>query len=335
MADAVQGSGPNLTPEARLELGRSLEKRQQLGDALLAYYRAIIESQRQGLWLSRSSTPPALVERVAYAMRYVKAGRRRVFGQALEPVIARHGPEVLARFQECLAMQVGERTAQPPDPRQKPSIMYFPGLPSAPYFKRSEFPWFAELERETNVIRNELMAVMPRADRAERVFASAEAEHLGLKGDRTAPTWNGFYFYRHGERREENHALCPRTSAILESLPLVRISQNAPEAMFSVLTPGTHILPHRGVTNTRVVCHLPLVVPEDCALVVGGEQHAWHEGEAVAFDDTYEHEAWNRGKTTRVVLIVDVWNPHLTAAERDAVAVLVAALGDFNKAAGL
>ena len=80
-------------------------------------------------------------------------------------------------------------------------------------------------------------------------------------------------------------------------LPLVRIREHAPEVMFSVLTPGTHILPHRGVTNTRVVCHLPLVVPEDCALVVGGEQHEWREGEAVAFDDTYEHEAWNRGTT--------------------------------------
>jgi len=105
--------------------------------------------------------------------------------------------------------------------------------------------------------------------------------------------------------------------------------------MFSVLTPGTHILPHRGVTNTRTVCHLPLVVPEDCALVVGGERHDWREGRAVAFDDTYEHEAWNRGSRTRVVLIFDVWNPHLTAAERDAVAALVAAMGDFNRAAGI
>jgi aspartate beta-hydroxylase len=115
----------------------------------------------------------------------------------------------------------------------------------------------------------------------------------------------------------------------------VRIRDHAPEVMFSVLTAGSHILPHRGVTNTRVVCHLPLVVPEDCALVVGGERRAWREGEAVAFDDTYEHEAWNRGARTRVVLIVDVWNPHLTPAERDAVAALVAAMGDFNKAAGI
>ena len=177
--------------------------------------------------------------------------------------------------------------------------------------------------------------MMPRTDHSERVFCNDEAERRGLAGGAGAPSWNGFYFWRHGERRDANHALCPRTSAALEALPLVRIRGNAPEVMFSVLTPGTHILPHRGVTNTRVVCHLPLVVPEDCALVVGGESRAWREGEAVAFDDTYEHEAWNRGSRTRVVLIIDVWNPHLTAAERDAVAALAEVMGDFNKAAGI
>ena len=68
--------------------------------------------------------------------------------------------------------------------------------------------------------------------------------------------------------------------------------------------------------------------------MVGGERHDWREGHAVVFDDTYEHEAWNRGSRTRVVLIVDVWSPHLSLAERDAVA-LVAAMGDLNRAAGV
>ena len=268
-------------------------------------------------------------------MRYVKAGRRRVFEQALAPVRARHTAGELARFDDCLALQTGERKAQPTDPRQRPSVLYFPGLPSAPYFKRAAFPWFAELEAATGAIREELLAVMPRAESSERVFESDSAERRGLASGHGAPSWNGFYFFRHGDLRENNHALCPRTSTVLEALPLCHIREHAPEVMFSVLTPGTHILPHRGVTNTRVVCHLPLIVPEHCALVVGGETHAWREGEAVAFDDTYEHEAWNRGSQTRVVLIVDVWNPHLTAAERDAVTVLVETMGDFNKAAGV
>jgi aspartate beta-hydroxylase len=335
MAEAVLSGDSTQSPEARLELARTLEERQQHGDALLAYYRAIIEAQRQGRWLDKATTVPALVGRVAHAMRYVKAGRRRAFDRVLEPVFARHGRAALARFEDCLAAQLGERRATPADPRQQPSMLYFPGLPATPYFERSLFPWIEALERHTDAIREELLVILPRAANAERVFVSDEAERRGLAGGADVASWNGFYFFRHGDRRGENHALCPRTSAALEALPLVRIRGNAPEVMFSVLAPGTHILPHRGVTNTRVVCHLPLVVPEDCALVVGGERRAWREGEALVFDDTYEHEAWNRGSRTRVVLILDVWNPHLTVPERDAVAALVEAMGDFNRAAGL
>ena len=71
------------------------------------------------------------------------------------------------------------------------------------------------------------------------------------------------------------------------------------------------------MTNTRAIVHLPLIVPADCGFRVGGETRAWVEGEAFAFDDTIEHEAWNESNQPRVVLILDVWNPHLTAVERD------------------
>jgi aspartate beta-hydroxylase len=335
MADAVEGGEHSLAPEERLQLAASLEARQEHGRALLAYYRAIIEAQRTGRWLNPATTAPELLGRVAYAMRYVKAGRRRVFEAALAPVYARYGRQALARFDDCLALAVGERRARFADPRQQPSMLYFPGLPAAPWLARADFPWFDRLEGATPSITEELHAVMSHTGHSERVFLSDEAERRGLAGSAGAPSWNGFYFWRHGVRRDENHGLCPRTSAALEALPLVRIRGNAPEVMFSVLEPGSHILPHRGVTNTRVVCHLPLVVPDGCALTVGGEQREWREGEALAFDDTYEHEAWNRGSATRVVLIIDAWNPHLTEAERDAVAVLIENMTLFTEAAGI
>ena len=115
-------------------------------------------------------------------------------------------------------------------------------------------------------------------------------------------------------------------------MPLSRVPGHGPEALFSVFAPGTHLLPHRGVTNTRLVGHLPLVVPADCALRVGDRLHVWREGEVVVFDDTYEHEAWNRSDETRVVLIFDIWNPHLTPAECEALAALVPAIGEFRMA---
>ena len=76
------------------------------------------------------------------------------------------------------------------------------------------------------------------------------------------------------------------------------------------------------MTNVRGVVHLPLIVPEGCDFRVGGETRKWVNGEAFAFDDTIEHEAWNRSAQDRAVLIIDVWNPYLSEHERDMVCAL-------------
>ena len=102
----------------------------------------------------------------------------------------------------------------------------------------------------------------------------------------------------------------------LAALPRNLIPGRAPSAFFSLLKPRTRIPPHTGVTNTRAIIHLPLIVPEGCGFRVGGETRAWREGEAFAFDDTIEHEAWNDSDELRVVLIFDVWNPHLSEEEQ-------------------
>ena len=76
----------------------------------------------------------------------------------------------------------------------------------------------------------------------------------------------------------------------------------------------------------RSVVHLGLAVPDDCALNVGGEARTWQPGKVLAFDDTYEHEAWNRSERARAVLLMDAWNPHLTEAEKAVLPAVVAAL---------
>ena len=79
-----------------------------------------------------------------------------------------------------------------------------------------------------------------------------------------------------------------------------------------------------GVTNTRTIIHLPLIVPPGCAFRVGGETREWREGEAFAFDDTIEHEAWNKSQQDRAVLILDVWNPYLSEHEHEMIRRLFA-----------
>jgi aspartate beta-hydroxylase len=191
------------------------------------------------------------------------------------------------------------------------------------------------LEAAVDTVRGELHDVLQQNQPLEPflgVQTPQEAAAMLRGSGSQAAAWDAYFFYRHGERYDAHCARCPETSALLDRLPLVRIKDHAPETLFSVLRPGTHILPHRGVTNTRLVTHLPLIVPAGCALNVGGEEHAWQEGRCVVFDDTFEHEAWNRGDQTRVVLIFDTWNPDLSEAERAAVTDLVEAIGDFNRA---
>jgi aspartyl/asparaginyl beta-hydroxylase (cupin superfamily) len=105
------------------------------------------------------------------------------------------------------------------------------------------------------------------------------------------------------------------------------VAGRSPNAMFSVLKPHTRIPPHTGVANTRLTCHLPLIVPDGCRFRVGAQTREWRVGEAFVFDDTIEHEAMNDSDTPRIVMIFDIWHPGLRDGERDAVTRLMEAGG--------
>ncbi|MFC5438207.1 aspartyl/asparaginyl beta-hydroxylase domain-containing protein [Rhodanobacter umsongensis] len=325
---------------ARLRLGVVFEQQGHRHEAMTAYLGAIHAAQARGRWLSDETTAPGVRDAVKHATQYVAAGRRELFAATIEPLRQRYGPAELARVDHCLAIYLHEQPAPLPDPRQRPGFLYFPGVPSQTFYPRERFPAHARLEAAVDVIRDELRAVLSDAGNDLVPFlgapsAEAVAARLLDASGTQEPAWDAFFFYRHGVRHDGNCARCPRTIGLLDSLPLVRVRDHAPETLYSLLRPGTHILPHRGVTNTRLVTHLPLIVPPDCALRVGGETHVWEEGRCVTFDDTFEHEAWNHSEQTRVVLIMDSWNPDLSEVERAAVADLVAAIGDFNRSGAI
>ena len=327
-------AAPELFVE-RLRLGVVLEELGRDHEALVAYFGAINTAQAQGRWVSHATTRPDMADAVKHAIRFVDAGRHQLFDAVIEPLRLQHGRSALARVEKCLAIYLGEQRAMLPDARQRPRFFYFPDIPSQTYYASDRFPWLAQLEAATGVIRQELRTALSQPQDLVPFQGTNSTEgpnsYLGSFGT-SAPAWDAFFFYRHGIRHDANCARCPQSVALLDAMPLVRIDDHAPEMLFSVLRPGTHILPHRGVTNTRLVTHLPLIVPADCALRVGGETHAWEEGRCVTFDDTFEHEAWNRSNQTRVVLILDNWNPDLTEIERSAVTDLIIAIGQFNRA---
>jgi aspartyl/asparaginyl beta-hydroxylase (cupin superfamily) len=127
---------------------------------------------------------------------------------------------------------------------------------------------------------------------------------------------------------------CPRTAAVVESLPLARTRNYSPNVLFSALEAHTVIPPHTGDTNARLVVHLPLILPPNCTFRVGNDTREWRYGKAWVFDDSVEHEARNDSAQLRVQLMFDVWNPFLSESERELVEGLLNGVGDYYLADG-
>lgn len=328
---AALRSDPEL-PAAHLQLGGLLESSGRAREAVGAYFRALTIAQSRGQWLDPASTPPGLRDHVLHAMAVVREQRVPVLMGLIEPLEQRFGRESMARVRAGLAHWLGIESHPPVDPCQAPRFLHIPGLPATPWFDPGLLPWLSQLEAAAPELRHEARTIL--ADRrGVRPFLSAPdgASLDPYLGGGAEARWDAFFFYRDGERNGSaaNHA--PRTAALLETLPLVRIRGHAPEICFSILAPDTHIKPHHGVTNARIVVHLPLIVPEGCTLTVADDQRHWRCDEAWAFDDTFLHEARNSSGEARVILLMDAWNPHLSEAERIAVTAIVEGIGEFNR----
>ncbi len=303
-------------------------------DALRSQLQALTLAEHSGALARIDNLAPPLRQRVDRAIASVQQARREAIEESLASLRQRVGDAALARVDAALARIYGLPAPRPNDPLQQPTLLWVPGLPDQPWFEREQFPFLAQLEQATEIIREELLGILgdennlsPYVDMPD----SAPAAQIWHKLNRS-PDWSSYHLYRHGEQIQAHCQRCPKTVALLESLALMHIPEHSPEILFSVLKPHTHIPPHTGVINGRLTVHLPLIVPENCgALCAAGQPRGWQTGQCLVFDDSFVHEAWNQSEHTRVVLIFDIWNPHLTAPERDGLATAIAALGRFNR----
>ena len=280
-----------------------------------------------------ASLPVPLLAELRGAQAYVR--RAAADYQAhLERAVA--GAGAGPRLDEALAIMLGRKPLHlPPVPYpQRPSVFHFPGLPPHPFYPREGFDWAPALEAATPAIRRELQALL--GEEAEfRPYVEIEKnrperDFHGLKGD---PSWTAFYLWKNGAPVEENAARCPETVAALRKVPLSRIGARTPSVFFSLLRPGAHIPPHHGMLNSRLICHLPLIVPPGGWLRVGSETRHWEEGRLLVFDDSIEHEALNPAESLRVVLSFDIWRPELSEGERRGVSAIFNAIDAYSPSA--
>lgn len=171
-----------------------------------------------------------------------------------------------------------------------------------PIFDPKDFPWAQTLEEHTPVIRQELEQIMQQPELLPN-FQEISSDQIAITRD---DGWKTYFLYGMGYKAERNCARCPETSRLIEQVPGMKT------AFFSILSPGKHIPPHRGLYKGFLRYHLALIVPEPkdaCWIRVDNQIAHWEEGKSLMFDDTYEHEVRNDTDSTRVVLFMDVVRP--------------------------
>lgn len=293
--------------------------------AATAFYDAVVKLAAMG------PVDPALQPEVARAAR-MRERYAQDYEAHLRGVLDAHGldgPEG-RRMRRAVDLLLGKTSLY----LQQPKYFYFPELPNIEWAERGDFPWLDRVEAAADDIRRELLQVLEEDAAFQPYVQAAEGrpnfDNLGLMGN---PEWSAFYIWKDGAIVPENAARCPSVVRAMEGVPLCTIPGRTPSVLFSLLRPGAHIPPHHGFTNARYICHLPLIVPGNCAMRVGSETRPWVEGKACVFDDSIEHEAWNRHPDQlRVVLIFDIWRPELSAAERELIGATLQAVDAFGGA---
>ena len=261
---------------------------------------------------------------------------RQSLERHLDDVLAdlrkRHSSARLERFEETVKVATGAKKRYAPDP----VMLHFAQLPPLQFYDNDLFPWIPELEAATADIRRECETVLAeqRNEFDPYIQYPPGAPVNQWQELNYSPRWTTYLLWKHGERVDAHCERCPRTTALLESLPLAYTPNFSPNVLFSALEARTTIPPHTGDTNARLIVHLPLILPPKCTFRVGNDTREWQYGKAWVFDDSVEHEARNDSDELRVQLMFDVWNPSLTEAERDLVGGLLNGMHEYYGAEG-
>lgn len=260
-----------------------------------------------------------------------RATREAFMRDHLAATLGKLQGEKLGRFEEAFEVLMGRKAIY----RQQPHVLFWPQLPCIQFYDRDLFDWLPRVEAATDEIRAELIDVLEKDEglvpylrypSGTPIDQFAELNH--------SPRWSAFHFDYEGAANEANRARCPKTAALIDTLPQPKLPGLSPASLFSILKPRTHIPPHTGVTNLRILCHLPLILPENCWFRCGSERRGWTMGEGFIFDDTIEHEAANDSDKVRVVMIFDIWNPFLTEPEKEIAGELFASLCAYRGKGG-
>lgn len=285
--------------------------------ALRFYRTGLLRAQKQNL-------PADLLSEVRRAEQAVEEIRNRLEAKT-EALLSQFELPIenrSRRFQQALDISAGRKQVF----MQEPTTFYYPELPQAQYYDLDHLAWVKSVEQATDSIRDELLGLLEQNMGDFRPYIQDGPNMVRrdtiMAGLVDNPGWSALFLCENGKVSSELVERCPKTWEAVQNAPLATVASWGPTVMFSLLRAGTRIVPHNGMVNTRLICHLPLIVPPKCAFRVGNEVRQWQEGKLLVFDDTIEHEAWNESSEDRVILIFDIWRPELCDREVNELSIL-------------
>lgn len=181
------------------------------------------------------------------------------------------------------------------------ALMYlFSAVPPRPILDVGRFPELAKLAENWEIIRDEAQSLFDEGYIREALNNNDIGFNSFFKRG-----WKRFYLKWYDQPLPSARALCPKSVALLESVPTVN------GAMFALLSPNSRLNPHRDPFAGSFRYHLGLVTPnsEACYISVDGKRYFWRNGEALLFDETYIHYVENNTDQTRIILLCDVERP--------------------------
>jgi aspartate beta-hydroxylase len=221
---------------------------------------------------------------------------------------AKYGPAAVARIASSKLPSFEQVTWA--DERQRPTWVHTPGLTARPFWTREQCGRLTEMIVAFEEARDRIVAELVDIDPARM---GVPYDHLSVDPE-LIRGWKNLFFFRDYQPDAELLAKVPSIKAIADRFGPEQLDKF--ELFLSVLEPGTHIPAHFGGSNAKLTLHLPLSVPEgDTAIRVGAETRGWKSGEMMIFDDTFDHEAWNRTDKPRAVLLLKAYHPELTVEE--------------------
>ncbi|MDF7628967.1 aspartyl/asparaginyl beta-hydroxylase domain-containing protein [Erwiniaceae bacterium L1_55_4] len=230
------------------------------------------------------------------------------FDEIIHQISEQFGSASVDRLSDYLNGFIGKSNSKPTHPLQKPRLVFFPGLNNTPLINPKTYDSTYALSNLLNKNFHKIKMEFSALDKELSSYSSSNLFNNLNPGD-----WSSFSLWSRG-KFDDNIKYFPTLHKIITEIEGVLFPWRG-EVTVLRLKGGAWLPEHYDWTNAQITCHLGINIPNDCGLIVAGNECKWEEGKTIFFDHSYLHSAYNNSSSNRDILLVNLLHPELTEAE--------------------